>query len=250
MDTHRKISLNDKKIFHELNFLGEDPELIRAVKECVKAQKEASKDALKTTFKPQARASYEVSGEALMKIIANGKTINGIRTEAEISNVIVFNDKRYENAVFSEKVSLARKRFDQLLGRRIQDLFEEGSRLEIRSSGFFLYPPGGYMGWHTNWQNPGWRLYVNYAEKPGKSFFRYRDPETHEIVTSPDRELNFRLFRVSSGKPFWHTVYSDTFRYSLGYKISRIPGFFKRFRRRLTVILRPKAEGSDGKGVV
>ncbi len=235
MDTLKKISLNDEQIFHELNFLGGDPELIHAIKDCVKAQKEASREKLTTVFKPEPRASHEVSGEALDEILKKGEAINGIRTEREISNVIVFNDKRYENAVMAEEVSRARKKFDELLGRRIRDLFTEGKRLEIRSSGFFLYPPQGYMGWHTNWQNPGWRLYASYAEEPEKSFLRYRDPKTCQVVTSLDHQLNFRLFRVSADQPFWHAVYSDTYRYSLGYKITKIPGFFGRLKRKLNL---------------
>ena len=232
MGTVEKISLNDKKIFHELESLNGDKELFQAVKDCVQAQRRAAGEVLQTSFQPEPGASEKVSPEALQEILKKGGDINGIRTEKEISNVIVFNDKRYENAVLDQEVSAARKRVDQWIGRRVRALFAEGKNLEIRSSGFFLYSPGGYMGWHTNWQNPGWRLYVNYAEEPGKSFFRYRDPATGETVTSLDRELNFRLFRVLDQQPFWHAVYSDTYRYSLGYKISRAPGFFSRLKRK------------------
>jgi hypothetical protein len=106
------------------------------------------------------------------------------------------------------------------------------------------------MGWHTNWQNPGWRLYINYAEEPGKSFFRYRDPETGKIVTAIDREFNFRLFRVSEEVPFWHAVCSDTYRYSLGYKVVKAPKFFQRFRRKIqqvknTIFSHPEPRRGD-----
>ncbi len=227
-----KISLNDKKIFHELDSLNGDRELARAVRGCAQVQRKAAGQTLKTTFKPESGASEKVSDEALGEILKKGGDINGIRTEKEISNVVVFNDKRYENAALDQEVSAARKKVDHLIGQKMKALFVEGNKLEIRSSGFFLYPPQGYMGWHTNWQNPGWRLYVNYAEEPGKSFFRYRDPDSGEIVTSVDRELNFRLFRAIAQKPFWHAVYSETYRYSLGYKVSKAPGFFSRLKKR------------------
>ncbi len=96
------------------------------------------------------------------------------------------------------------------------------------------------MGWHTNSDNPGWRLYINYAEEPGKSFFRYRDPDTREIVTSIDKQLNFRLFRASMEKPLWHAIYSDTNRFSLGYRIamSEIPSVAARARNRLAKLPR------------
>ena len=79
------------------------------------------------------------------------------------------------------------------------------------------------MGWHTNSKSPGWRLYISYAEETGKSFFRYRDPDTGQVVTSMDAQWNFRLFRIDSTKPFWHAVYSETNRYSFGYRIVRKP---------------------------
>ncbi len=232
MDNAQKISLNEKKIFHELHFLSEDSELREAVKDCVAAQKKASEETLKTSFKPELRAAREVSPEALDEILKRGEAINGIRTEREISNVIVFKDKRYAGAVFGEELAAAREKVDQVVVRKMRELFEEGAGLEIRGSGFFLYPPQGYMGWHTNWQNPGWRLYVNYAVEPGKSFFRYRDADTGKIVTSLDREFNFRLFRASEDQPFWHAVYSDTYRYSLGFKITKAPGLFQRLKRK------------------
>lgn len=232
MDNAQKISLNEKKIFHELHFLSEDPELRGAVKDCVAAQKKASEETLKTSFKPEPRAAREVSPEALDEILKRGEAINGIRTEREISNVIVFKDKFYDDAIFTEEVAATRKEVDRLVGQKMGAFFKE--RIEIRGSGFFLYPPQGYMGWHTNWKNPGWRLYVNYAEEPGKSFFRYRDADTGKIVTSLDREFNFRLFRASEDKLFWHAVYSDTYRYSLGFKITKAPGFFQRLKRKFS----------------
>ena len=76
------------------------------------------------------------------------------------------------------------------------------------------------MGWHTNSRVPGWRMYLNYAQVPGKSFFRYRDPDTHEVITAWDKQWNFRLFRIDAANPMWHAVYSQTNRFSLGYKLA------------------------------
>lgn len=63
------------------------------------------------------------------------------------------------------------------------------------------------MGWHTNSRVPGWRVYINYAEEAGKSFFRFCDPVTEDIVTLDDREWNIRVFRITSEKPVWHTIW-------------------------------------------
>jgi hypothetical protein len=60
------------------------------------------------------------------------------------------------------------------------------------------------------------KLYVSCAEEPSKSFFRYRDPDTHEIITSPDKEWNVRLFALRADKLLWHAIYSETNRFSLG----------------------------------
>jgi hypothetical protein len=93
---------------------------------------------------------------------------------------------------------------------------------EIRChlSGAFVYPPGSFVNWHTNNNVPGHRLYMAHADENGKSFFRYQDPDTGEIVTDFDKPgWNFRHFLVDPRKPFWHCVYSDTTRFSLGYNI-------------------------------
>lgn len=91
----------------------------------------------------------------------------------------------------------------------------------IKLSGHFLYPSkGGYMGWHTNAGAPGIRIYMVYVRETGKSFFRYKNPETGAIVDSYDFEgWNIRMFSIDPKRPFWHCVYADTERYSFGVNI-------------------------------
>lgn len=106
----------------------------------------------------------------------------------------------------------------------VQELLEQlvGSRDHggLKVSGAFWYPKNGYMGWHTNLEAPGCRLYCSYAREPGRSFFRYREPETNIIRTSWDRGgWQFRLFRIAR-QPLWHTVYSETDRVSVGFKLT------------------------------
>lgn len=99
-----------------------------------------------------------------------------------------------------------------------------GNLKYLRPSGRFWYPSTGYMGWHNNNDNEGYRLYANWAEEGHKSFFRYRDPVTKEIVTSWDKKgWNFRLFECSEETTTWHCVYSDTNRISVGYWYEAIP---------------------------
>ena len=217
------LTFDSVKIFHELDFLREDSELIRKVRACIDAQRKTGAHMLESYFQLNPNAAYEVSEEALWAIMRSGELISDIRTDRSISNCIAFNSKNLEGSVLNDELLSMRRETDRILSGRIKKLFVDGQRLSVEDSGHFWYPPGGYMGWHTNVRTPGWRMYINYAEEPGKSFFRYRDPETGQIVTSWDEEWNFRLFRIDRGKPFWHAVYSETNRFSLGYKIAMIP---------------------------
>jgi len=92
----------------------------------------------------------------------------------------------------------------------------------IKSSGNFIYPPSGFMGWHTNSNAAGKRLYITYASEDKKSFFRYKHPETNEIITDyDDKGITIRQFYISKKPPyFWHCVGSDCLRISLGYRIN------------------------------
>ena len=91
----------------------------------------------------------------------------------------------------------------------------------VIASGNFIYPPTGFMGWHTNYKIPCKRLYITYATEDKKSFFRYIDPLTKEVITDyDDKGITMRLFQVRSKPPyFWHCVGSDCVRISLGFKI-------------------------------
>jgi len=79
------------------------------------------------------------------------------------------------------------------------------------------YPPKeGYLGWHID--QTGGRIYAAYAE--GESFFRYRDPETKEIITSQDKpgQWSFRIFDFDEANPMWHCVGATDLRVSVGYR--------------------------------
>ncbi len=65
----------------------------------------------------------------------------------------------------------------------------------------------------------GWRLYLSYADEPGRSFFRYRDPVSGEVVTSADGRWHLRFFEVSAERLFWHAIASDTHRFSVGWHV-------------------------------
>lgn len=91
----------------------------------------------------------------------------------------------------------------QMFESFIKDFCEIGDQPSIfHVTGKFWYPSNGYMGWHTNNTYPGFRLYCTHAQDSSKSFFRYRNPLTNEIVTSWDRQgWMCRIFKIDRELP-------------------------------------------------
>lgn len=84
-------------------------------------------------------------------------------------------------------------------------------------SGRFYYPKGGFMGWHSNSNAIGWRVYASWTAEGNKSFFRYF--QKNKVHTEWEEQgWNFRAFEVKKGNLYWHCVYSDTDRYSFGFR--------------------------------
>lgn len=111
-------------------------------------------------------------------------------------------------------------KFQQDLNRRlIRFLIPLYPKSSIVPSGNFLYPPGGYMGWHTNSDFPCKRVYITFAEQINKSGFKYLD-KTNKVVDDVDEQhITIREFDISSSEHLWHCVYSNTNRYSFGFRV-------------------------------
>jgi hypothetical protein len=214
-----------------------DGELTAIVDACIEAQRKGGAAVLETSFTPApaAEALAAVSEGALRAILAAGRDVHGIARERGISNVIAFNTRNVADAVWSREVMALRRSIDAKVTAKLHALTQDPT-LTVVASGHFWYPPGAYMGWHTNSHAPGIRIYVSQAQEPGRSFFRYRDPDTDRVITAHDDRWNVRVFRVGGEKPLWHAVYSETHRFSLGYLVLRKrPG--DRLRRVLRRIL-------------
>jgi len=85
----------------------------------------------------------------------------------------------------------------------------------------FWYPPGSFLGWHTNEKLPGWRMYITHATEGGKSYLRYRDTKEYKIHTAYEKKgWNIRFFKITKENPLWHCVWSDTDRYSIGWNLT------------------------------
>ena len=135
--------------------------------------------------------------------------------------MISFGFQNVSGAVLSPRVTDLRRNLDAVVQSKLRQTFPSWRPLHATSSGHFWYPPGGYMAWHTNNRFPGWRIYLPHTDEPGKSFFRYLDPATDEVITSCDHCWDVRMFRVDPQVPLWHCVYSETNRFSFGYVIHR-----------------------------
>jgi hypothetical protein len=99
---------------------------------------------------------------------------------------------------------------------------------EVRFSGSMWYPPSSYRLWHTNEDQPGWRMYlIDFDDDPADSapasFFRYQQPGGSELVTLPDRPRLVRFFKIEQdpGRLFWHCIVNATsrHRWSFGFAV-------------------------------
>ena len=103
-----------------------------------------------------------------------------------------------------------------LLKDAIIDIEQHTQKTFQSVRGRFLYPPTGFMGWHTNSDVPGLRVYMVYASESDKSYFKYvdrTDPANPTIVTSWEKKgWNVRAFNVSDAPEtyLWHCIETTT----------------------------------------
>lgn len=88
-----------------------------------------------------------------------------------------------------------------------------------------LYPDKGFIGWHTNANAQGYNLLFTYSHD-GDGFFKYRDKDTGEIVTLPDRKgwsakVGYYPSRTEEIREnqFWHCAYSNKKRITIAFVI-------------------------------
>jgi hypothetical protein len=211
------IDIKDKTPFYHLTECP-DSNVKELAERCVAAQREAvSSELLPSRSLDAAKAA--VAPEALEQILSSGHDIHGIADNEKLSDVIAFNATHLGSSVRDNRVADLRRQLDRAVNRMLRHLLGYSWNLDARRSGHFWYPPGSHMAWHTNNKAPGWRVYLTHTTEPGRSFFRYRDPMTGEIVTTVDNRWDLRLFRVDPAQSLWHAVYSETDRFSFGYAI-------------------------------
>jgi hypothetical protein len=85
-----------------------------------------------------------------------------------------------------------------------------------------FYPPGGFVGWHTNWDANAYQVLFTWS-KTGDGYFRYRDNETGKIVTEYDKagwQARHYYFGNKHEEDLhcWHSAYAGCERITLAYK--------------------------------
>ena len=84
------------------------------------------------------------------------------------------------------------------------------------------YPPGGFVGWHTNFDANAYQILFTWSET-GDGYFRYYDKQKDEIVTIQDVPgWQCRHFYFGAGHEedlhCWHSAYAGCQRITLAYK--------------------------------
>lgn len=80
-----------------------------------------------------------------------------------------------------------------------------------------IYPPGGYMNWHTNGDWPGTRMYAAWSEDGNSGMLWFKDGKT--VVDYDKPGWNIRTFKC----PEWHAVFSKCWRVSIGWHLEEKP---------------------------
>jgi hypothetical protein len=86
------------------------------------------------------------------------------------------------------------------------------------------YPPGGFVGWHTNWNANCYQILFTWS-RTGNGYFKYYDKQKDEIVTIQDvpgwqcRHFYFGR-KDEPDHHCWHAAYAGEDRITLAYKFT------------------------------
>lgn len=91
-------------------------------------------------------------------------------------------------------------------------------RRRFRPTNLVWYPAGGWMGWHTNADQPGWRLYINWSMPLGGRSAFLGLVEGKIVRRNDPGGWSANCFKISADRPFWHAVDAATPRLSVGFQ--------------------------------
>lgn len=90
---------------------------------------------------------------------------------------------------------------------------------EVDARGSTYMPPGGFMEYHTNRSHHiAWRLYFHHLQGDGESYFAYKHPYDDSVRHIADSNLGCNMFKIrpESKRLLWHSIWSETHRFSFG----------------------------------
>lgn len=96
--------------------------------------------------------------------------------------------------------------------------------LGAHSSALFnYYPPGGFVGWHTNWNANAYQILFTWSET-GEGYFKYWDNKENKVVIIPDVagwQCRWYYFghKDEPEHHCWHSAYTECDRITLAYKV-------------------------------
>lgn len=155
---------------------------------------------------------------------------NDYHTEMEYLEHMIEKDKNKDHEGFPEIVHTYGLNPEEVFSNELNDDLCDIKRditnfLGARNQAVALYyPENGFMGWHHNANAKGFNILISHSED-SKGFFRYRDPQTEEIVTLYDKvgwniKVGYYGSHRERDKIFWHCARTyDTPRLTLGYII-------------------------------
>lgn len=117
------------------------------------------------------------------------------------------------NRNFSEKYVDLNAKFQTVLGTKHNSLCA-------------VYPPGGYIAWHTNANASAYNVIFTWSEN-GDGYWKHIDPHTKEEVTIPDVpgwQCKAGYFGSYDDKPedlVYHMASTDCWRMTIGYIFDR-----------------------------
>ncbi len=134
----------------------------------------------------------------------------------------IMNDKTHNYSVAKHmdmwRLSLKKNDSFESFRKKLKENFFNG--FQVKYKGCFYYNGDGYMGWHTNCESPGRRLYMTWNSSD-KSYFMWHDGEMINNFKEP-AGWSFKLFDINkcSENKTWHSVYAGSERISIGMQIS------------------------------
>ena len=155
----------------------------------------------------------------------NGHTIDSCCTESYLKEVM-----RPEHKGIPEVACVSNLELNMKIPKHHREKSKEICDQLVRFLGakfnavHVFYPKGGFMGWHNNWDCPGYNILINYNPE-GDGWFKYWDAPNENIVTMYDPEGWSAKVGYYGGKNeseehhFWHCAGSHSHRQTFGFVI-------------------------------